>query len=216
MPKKKNNPWEGQGGPAPSGEPNAVPLTDPDNVLWMRLEFLHRNFTNTQELITFMDQKAGHLLTAVGVLSATLGVLAMSFFNIKPTPTDIIGVRLQTSGAIVLIIYFLLLFLAILKTLLVVMPRKVKSTVCTDVAGLIFPLMVLESCHGDPRTYVQKVAGITYNELLHEYADQVVSVAEIYKLKHERLDDALVWLRAAIFAWGCAILMTLLLAAYNV
>ena len=49
-----------------------------EKLLDMRVEYAHRCFCNTQELICFMDQKAGFVLAAVGVLSAALGTLRIS------------------------------------------------------------------------------------------------------------------------------------------
>ena len=41
-----------------------------------RLDYVMRNFINTQDLIRFMDQKAGYLLSAVGLLTTALGIVA--------------------------------------------------------------------------------------------------------------------------------------------
>src|SRR6266513_2761471 len=89
----------------------AEPLPSYETMMRIRLDFAVRSFTNAQELIRFMDQKANFLLAVVTILTAALGIVGSRALDATPT-TDLNGI-LKGAGIVSLIVYLVSAFLVI-------------------------------------------------------------------------------------------------------
>src|SRR5262245_28754481 len=115
-----------------------------------RLDFAQRCLVNAQELTRYMDQKAGAMLAAIGLLTASLGAFAATVLRefhttISPTqigPALVIG---PTSRYVVLAglpLYFFFAFGALFHTGNVIAARTNRVGAGTDAPRMLFPLML--------------------------------------------------------------------------
>lgn len=190
---------------------DASPLRE-DALVRLRIDFAQRCYTNAQDLIRLTDQKAGYLLTTIGVLSAALSALAIRLFSVIPTyPWQVF---LQRVGVVIVLEYFGMAFIAVFTILQVLVARSNTLRPDTDAHGLIFPLTLLERCERDEIKYLAKLAETTEAHLLHEYANQITEVSHIYSIKQQHLNSALAWLRWAVISWGVSVFLMVFLVLF--
>lgn len=161
----------------------------------MRLDYAHKCFQNTQELIRFMDQKAGFVLAAVGILSAALGSLITSIFQQAPTNTIQTTLRVISEGLFVA--YLLVAFLVIWIAIRVFTARPHTLAVDTTAPGLIYPLILLKKFKSNEMLYLEKLENQTPTEILHDYANQIMEIANIYQVKQKYVNQSI-----RLFQWS--------------
>ena len=118
----------------------------------MRLDYADKCFQNMQELIRFMDQKAGFVLAAVGILSAALGSLTTSIFQQPPTSATQVTLRIISAG--LLVAYLLIAFLVVWVAIRVFTARPNTLAPETTSPGLIYPLILLKKFKSDETLYL--------------------------------------------------------------
>lgn len=177
-----------------------------------RLDFAQRCLINSQELVRAMDQKAGYMLAAAGTLTAAMGVVATRVYSF--TPIDGWQFTLRAIAAVLILEYFGLAFAAIYQVLGVLIARSNTLRPDSTVHGLIFPLMLLARCEDDEEKYLAKLQSATPHVLLHEYANQITEIANIYRQKCERLNSSMGWFRAATIAWAITNFLVLVILIF--
>jgi hypothetical protein len=172
----------------------------------MRLDYANKCFQNMQELIRFMDQKAGFVLAAVGILSAALGSLVTNIFQQVPTNPTQAALRVVSQG--LLVAYLLIAFLVIWVAVRVFTARPNTLAPDTTAPGLIFPLILLKKFKSDEMLYAEKLGGMTTNEILHDYANQIMEIANIYQVKQKYVNQSI-----HLFQWSSILWLATVLAA---
>lgn len=109
----------------------------------LRVDYAHKCFANLQELIRFMDQKAGFILAAVGILAAALGTFVASVFD--GTATHSLNATLRLLGGGFFVIYLIVGFAVVLvaTSVFAASPNRLRPD--TTAPGLIFPLILLKN-----------------------------------------------------------------------
>ncbi len=185
----------------------------PEAAFKMRLDFAQRAFTNAQELTRLMDQKANYLLSAVALLTAALGIVASKALDIKPTA----GWELVVKGlSIVLFLgYLVLAFAVVYNATRVFRARSSMLTGQSAAPGMLFPLILLSrfSTNGvvDENKYLIKLGSLTPEEILHDYANQIIEVSTIYSHKQQNINLSLTLFYWLTITWIMAILLLLAL-----
>jgi len=131
-------------------EPAQIELST-ETLFRTRLDYVMRSFMNTQDLIRFMDQKAGYLLSAVGLLTTALGIVAAKALDANTNLTWYLEISspgllavLKVLALISFVGYLLLAFVVLTSATKVfkALPNMLKGV--STAPGLIFPLILLE------------------------------------------------------------------------
>ena len=185
-----------------------------------RLEYVMRSFINTQDLIRFMDQKAGYLLSAVGLLTTALGIVAAKALDANANLTW----RLELSSpglitvlkvlALISFVGYLLLAFVVLTSATRVfkaLPNLLKRV--SIAPGLIFPLILLEKYKkdysADDAGYYTQLLNVQGNDILHDFADQVMEISNIYQRKQQQINASIRWFEYLSVAWIISIILLL-------
>jgi hypothetical protein len=177
--------------------------------LKLKQEFAEKCFTNAQELSRMMDQKAGYLLSAVGLLTTALTVVAAKVMDANP-PGTAAGL-LKVAGNVFFVAYVVAAFLVVYNSTRVFQAKPHSRDRSPHAPGLIFPLVLLDRYRKDERTdeeiYFHKLLEIGPLQMLHDYASEIVNISFIYRDKQKQVN-----LGAAQFRWLSVLwIVTLLL-----
>jgi hypothetical protein len=179
-----------------------------DAVVKARLDFAQRCFTNVQELSRFMDQKAGSLISAVSLLNIALGIVAAQTLNLPADGTIVSAIHLSGLGLFVVYLFLAVTVIVLSTNTFRALPNIVRQT--TPAPGLMFPLILLKRIRVDAyveeERYLEKLGKVTVDEMLQDYANQIVEVSAIYERKQLQINRA-----TTIFHWLCGCWMATLL-----
>lgn len=206
-----------------SGTPQAHTPTGPQAVQpasntleATRLAFAQGAFANIQELNRTMDQKANNLLASVALLTAALGILAAG--AIDTTPQDNWQCLFRGAGVVLLLLYLLVAFNVIYVATKVYQARSHSLRPDTTAPAMLFPLMLLEgySTNGKPDevAYLNRLMTLEHREILHDYSNQIMEVANIYKVKQSQINVALERFRWLSILWVVAMLVLVLIIVW--
>ena len=177
-----------------------------------------RSFINTQDLIRFIDQKAGYL-PAVGLLTTALGIVAAKaldananltwHWSFPPRPDHSPeGARLHFVRGSLLLAFVVL---ASATRLFKALPNSLKRT--SSAPGLIFPLILLKKYKKDTaRTltpFLQQLLNVQGNDILHDFADQVMEISNIYQRKQQQINSSIRWFEYLGVAWIISVILLL-------
>jgi hypothetical protein len=179
----------------------------------LRVEYAYRCFVNTQELIRFMDQKAGFVLAAVGILSAALGTLVANAFEANPTTIWLAWLRL--AGVAFFLVYMLVGFVVVFvaTSVFAAAPNRLRPD--TTAPGLLFPLILLKKFQSKEELYFKTLSEITPAGILHDYANQIMEIANIYQAKQKQVNRSLFLFRWLSILWVITTLMFLGITAFK-
>ena len=162
---------------------------EPDAFFSTRMEFAQHCFNNTQSLIRAIDDKANSLIASVGILTGALGVLISAALNLKP---DSFWSNVLTVGEVILTLAYLLTAFGVIYPATLVnkaLPNSLRPD--TAAPGLMFPLMLISrySANGkaDEEMYFAQLQASTPDDLLRDYANQIVEISTIYQYKQGQL-----------------------------
>jgi hypothetical protein len=186
---------------------------DTEATVEKQLEFAESAFANIQELNRTMDQKANNLLAATALLTAALGlVLARA---IEATVQEDWQRVLKDVSMLLLLPYLLLVFTLIFAATSIYQARRPRTSANTTAPGMIFPLMLLErftvSGKVDEMAYLSRLRTLRPDDLLQDYANQIIEVSIIYKEKQRQVNLGL-WL----FRWTGILWIVTMLAMVTV
>lgn len=202
-----------------TSEPSQIELST-ETLFKARLDYVMRSFINTQDLIRFMDQKAGYLLSAVGLLTTALGIVAAKALDANANLTwhlelsspGLIAV-LKVIALISFVSYLLLAFIVLTSATKVfkALPNLLKRA--STAPGLIFPLILLEkykyvSSAEDDRYYTQ-LLNVQGNDILHDFADQLMEISNIYQRKQQQINASIRWFEYLSIAWIVSVILLL-------
>jgi len=191
-----------------------------DTLFKARLDYVMRSFINIQELIRFMDQKAGYLLAAMVLLTTALGIVATKALDANaslswqvelsmPAVTDTLKVVALIAFAAYLVLAFLVLITAtrVYKAL----PNMLNPH--STAPGLIFPLILLERYKkdndADEDSYFVRLLNVHGNDILHDFSNQVMETSKIYQIKQRQINTSIRWFQYLSIAWIISILLFL-------
>ena len=177
--------------------PSAVaPSTDA--LLKMRFDFAEKCFSNAQDLSRLMDQKAGYLLSAVGLLTTALGIVASKALDVEPAGPWHIGVK--SSGLVFFLAYVLTAFMVIYNATRVFQAHSRRMQSQTAAPGLIFPLTVLGRYRSqqppEEEVYYNRLVTVGPDDVFRDLADQIIEVSNIYRQKQTQVNRG-----TRLFAW---------------
>ena len=175
----------------------------PDAALQMQLAFAQSVFGNVQDLNRTMDQKASSLLGAVGLLTAALGLVASR--AIVASAQDDWQRILKGTAILLMVVYLLLVFAIIYVATTIYQARTHRVSAPTTAPGMLFPLMLLDrfSVAGnvDETAYLSRLRTLQTDDVLQDYAYQIIEVSIIYREKQQQVNLGLRLFRWTGFLW---------------
>lgn len=202
----------------PPQDANVGKLVEPTAITSVeaKLSFAKDVFANVQDLTKTMDQKANNLLASVALLTAALGILASSAIA-ADTQED--WQRLfKGAGVLLILVYLLMAFNVIYTATRVYQARTHSVRPDTTAPGMLFPLMLLErySVEGkaDENVYLNRLQRLDPKEILHEYANQIIEVSDIYRAKQRLVNLALDRFRKLSILWVVTTLVLMLIVVW--
>ena len=184
----------------------------PEFVVRARLDFAQRAFTNAQDLNRMMDQKASFLLSAVGLLTTALGLVAVRALDVPAALA--VHDAVHMAGAFFFVVYVTIAVLIVFLSTQVFRASGRLLRPDTEAPGLLFPLLLLRRIRDgenpDERVYFQSVSQVSIVQILRDYAHQVVEISAIYDRKQQMVNRS-----TALFQWLalCWIITMLLFVA---
>jgi succinate dehydrogenase/fumarate reductase cytochrome b subunit len=189
-----------------------------DTLFKARLDYVMRSFINTQELIRFMDQKAGYLLTAVGLLTTALGIVAAKALDANAIliwQVDLASPALATFFKVLVLLSFLaymvLAFVTLFHATRVFKALPNMRNRGSSAPGLIFPLILLERYRkgnaADEDSYYTQLLNVQGNDILHDFANQVMEISEIYQRKQRQINQSIRWFEYLSIAWIITVIL---------
>ena len=180
----------------------------PRDLIRLRVDFAMRSMLHIQDLVRFMDQKSGLVLTAVGILTTAQGAFLLRMLSTAAVSPLQQGVR--AAALVCTLIYMLIAFGVIFAGTKVftpsVAPRRPKS----KAPGLIFPLAILQKQDGNEDTYHQRIMQAMPSDLLHDLSNQIVEISNIFKAKSRYLDSVFWRFRLLCVLWLTLMLLLVL------
>jgi hypothetical protein len=157
-----------------------------------------------------MDQKANYLLAAVALLTAALGLVVSR--AITASAQNDWQLLLKGIGILFILLYLLLAFALIYVATSIYQARSHSQRVSatTSAPGMLFPLMLLErfsvANKVDETAYLNRLRTLQLDDVLQDYANQIVEISIIYREKQKQVNLGL-----QIFRWtGVLWLITML------
>ena len=191
-----------------------------DTLFKARLDYVMRSFINIQELIRFMDQKAGYLLAAVVLLTTALGIVASKAMDANANFTwqvDIsapaVVITLKVLAFIAFGAYMLLAFIVLITATKVYKALPNMLNPRSTAPGLIFPLILLERYKkdndADEDSYFMRLLNVQGNDILHDFSNQVMETSKIYQIKQRQINTSIRWFEYLSIAWITSIILFL-------
>ena len=173
----------------------------------MRLDFAARGLANVQELIRFMDQKSGLVISAVGILTTAQGAFMLR--ALSSTPQTLLEITLPMLIITCALTYTLVAFSVVFAGMKVFTPSVAPRRAASQSPGFLFPLAVLAKNDGNEDIYHQKMVASQPSDLLLDYANQMIEISNVFEAKHRYLNIVFRRFRWLSFLW----LLTMLLGA---
>ena len=194
-----------------------VSEADADALTKTRIEFAERCFVNAQELSRFMDQKASFLLSAVALMTGAAGILASKAMDARADQDwqAVLKALAFASFLVYAAVAFIVIYNAtrVFRALPNILPRD------TAAPGLIFPLMLLQRYKpgqdiGEDN-YYSRLLAVGPDDILHDYANQIVEVSSIYQRKQEKINRSIRLFQYLNVSWIVTILLLLLTIVFG-
>jgi hypothetical protein len=79
--------------------------------------------------------------------------------------------------------------------------------------GLLFPLILLEKYkqgyNADEPGYYEQLLNVQGNDILHDFADQLMEISNIYQRKQQQINASIRWFEYLSVAWIISVLLLL-------
>ena len=158
-------------------------------------DFCRETLNNVQSLIGRMDLKAGVVLTVASLLSAAIYALGSCFFSKGVYPQYLCRFLV---GAV--IIYFLLFAYILWEATRVFIARTAMMGNYSGALQMLYPLLILKTFKSD-KDYAEKSANLSHQDILADYANQIMECSNIYRLKHQHVNRAIRTLAVLLIPW---------------
>jgi hypothetical protein len=183
----------------------------PDTVLKVKTDFAEKCFSNAQDLSRMMDQKAGYLLSTVGLLTTALGILASKALDVHPPAGWQNDMRMLGMFTFLAYVISACLVVFFATRVFQALPNNRRSE--TAAPGLIFPLILLSRFRADERVdeeiYYHKLRSVSVDEILHDLANQIVEISTIYLRKQKQINRSTHIFSALTVCWVITMLLFL-------
>jgi hypothetical protein len=181
----------------------------PEFVVRSRLDFAQRAFMNAQELSRMLDQKASFLLSAVGLLTTALGIIAARALDAPSTSPVHDAVHL--AGLIFFVLYVVIAVLVVWFSTQAFRASAHTLRPGTQAPGLLFPLLLLSRIKDgdsvDDRLYFESLNHVSVPDILRDYANQVVEISAIYERKQKAVNRSVALFQWLTMCWIVAMLL---------
>jgi hypothetical protein len=178
-----------------------------------RLQFAQATLENIQELIRAIDSKASNVVSSVALLTASLGIVAGAAIGANPDGTA--EWSLKVAGITLILAYLLLAFAVIYLATRVYRAHVRALRPGSSSPGLIFPNIILQRHRTDGKPdedlYLRRLAQASDFELLHDYANQIVEVSNVYTIKQRQLNLCLDIFRGLSIVWVVTMLLLVMI-----
>ena len=182
-----------------------------DAMVRLRQDFAEKCFSNAQDLSRMMDQKAGYLLSAVGLLTTALGIVAAKAMDVAPTAPA--QTALKIAGTAFFLAYVIVAFLVVYNSTRVFQAMPARAQRGSTAPGLIFPLVLLDRYHADEKAdeeiYFRKLSEVGVQDILRDFATEIVDISFIYRAKQRRINAAANEFRWLSIFWIVTLLLYL-------
>ena len=188
----------------------------PETMIKLRQDFAEKCFSNAQDLSRMMDQKAGYLLSAVGLLTTALGIVAAKAMDVIPSAPG--QAALKIAGTAFFLAYVIVAFLVVYNSTRVYQAMPARAQRNSTAPGLMFPLVLLDRYHADEKVdeeiYFHKLSEVGVRDILSDLATEIVDISFIYRAKQRRVNVAaneflwlsIFWIVTLLFYMGTVIL----------
>ena len=158
-----------------------------------QLRFVERVLDNAHGLNRSIDVKANFLITAVGILTTAIGILAAGALGVKPAADW--TAFLRGAGIVLILLYLMTAFSVVYPATQVFKAISKPIHPDTGAPGMLFPMMLLSRYQekGGPseNAYLAGLGRVTRQELLHDYANQIVEVSNVYDYKQRQINSSI-------------------------
>jgi hypothetical protein len=153
-----------------------------DEIIRFRVEFAQSAFDSIQQLIRFVDQKSSLVLGVTGLFSTALFVIIDSRGGWSASTKYVVGslVLWYVVHAALTMWHAILTFKARPHTL---------GNRC-GAPAMLFPLMILSRYNESDYQYLQALRELESQDILADYAQQVMEISHIYRVKQSHLQRA--------------------------
>ncbi len=180
-------------------------LPDAFNRAEQRIEFARENLRGIQLLIALMDQKSYLVLVITGVTSAAFFSIVGGYLGkIAQLLSPALIVPLTATWFLVeagLVLWFAL------RSIQGVAARPV----IMDAPCMVFPLALLKRYDGSAERYFERLRSLDVDDVLRDYAAEVIKTSTIYEEKSIQVNDAVRALYRSMIPWLIGILATIVL-----
>ena len=170
-----------------------------------RIEFAQETLRGIQLLIQLLDQKSYLVLVIMGVTSA-------AFFSIVGAYLGKIERLLSPQSMVPLLAaWFLVEAGLVLWYCLKSIQGVVAKPVAMDAPNLVFPHSLLRHYEGDPQRYFDRLRNLAADDMLRDYAAEIIKTSTIFVEKSDQVNDAVRALYRSMLPWMVGILVTIAL-----
>lgn len=183
-----------------AGDQSPAPSAD-----LLRIEFARENLRSIQQLIALLDQKSYLVLVITGVTSAAFFSVVGGFLSrleVLLSP----GLVVPVTAAWFLIEAGLVLWFS-LKSI----QGVVAAAVTIEAPGMVFPHALLRRYGNSAERYYEQLRGLDVDQLLRDYAAEIVKTSSIFVEKSQQVNDAVKALYRSMIPWLIGILATIVL-----
>jgi hypothetical protein len=183
----------------------------PDTLVKLRQDFAEKCFSNAQDLSRMMDQKAGYLLSAVGLLTTALGIVAAKAMDVAPSGPAQAGFKI--AGTAFFLAYVIVAFLVVYNSTRVFQAMANRVQRGSTAPGLMFPLVLLDRYRADEKAdeeiYFRTLSEVGTRDMLRDLATEIVDISFIYRAKQQRINAAANQFRWLSMFWIVTLLLYL-------
>jgi len=164
-----------------------------------------------------IDFKANFLITAVGLLTTALGVVASMALDVNKTPA--VSDWLRIVGALSILLFLLMAFDVTYEATRVyqALPNMLHPN--SEAPGLMFPLTVLSRFKVDGNVseekYLDRLSSATPQDLLYDYSNQIIEISNIYRFKQAQINLSIRRFQWLSILWIISMLLLVLIVVLS-
>jgi len=159
-----------------------------------QIDFCENSLQNIQNLIARMDLKAGIVLTIAGLLSPGVYPFVVALFEHHASAT------LRFALFCILAIYFVMLIFILWQIRKVFIARPASVGNYSQAPLMLYPFLILKNFKSD-KDYAAKALELSHENIISDYANQIMECSNIYSLKHEHVNKAINGLLLLLVPW---------------
>ena len=170
-----------------------------------RIEFARDTLRSTQQLIALLDQKSYLVLVITGVTSAAFFSVVGGFLG---RLENLLNPALLVP---IMAAWFLFEAALVLWFSLKSIQGVVANAVTIDAPSMVFPHALLVRYNNSAEHYYEQLRSLDVDQLLRDYAAEIIKTSSIYVEKSRQVNDAVRALFRSMIPWLIGILATIVL-----